>query len=308
MKKNLNSVLFWLLLFIMLGIICSPILIKIDVLKSAAKWFLLDLDSMKSSYLGMLGTLFGSCLAITGALWTQNNIKDDNDIENTKLTANLIVFNIENTLNDVLYMYISNCFDLDMMYHKIKIIEKWDEKILIISKHINSSQIKALLQLYTELDRVSEIIIKIINCSDEIELSTMSHIYNASNPTTTQRNLSVETYIYDCKIMIKNLVKETICSTFLDQISLDLEAEGEIIKKCEIKENELEDYETKGKIDDVSSSIAFKNELKELHKSYKILCKEHSQIWEELRDTLVDNLPLNIEYKELINSIKKIYT
>ncbi|GEM_PF-2674359 len=308
MKKNLNSVLFWLLLLIMLGIICSPILIKIDCLKSAAKWFLLDLNSMKSSYLGMLGTLFGSCLAITGALWAQNKIKHDNDIENAKIAANLIVFNIENALNDVLYMYISNCFDLDMMYHKIKIIEKWDEKILIISKHIKSSQIEALLQLYTELDRVSEIIKKIINCSDEIEQSTTSHIYNASNPTTTQRNLSVEAYTYDCKIMIKKLAKETICSTFLNQISLDLEAENEIYKKYEVKENELKDYKKIHKTDDFSSSIAIKNEIKELDKSYKILSKEHSQIWKELRDTLVDNLPLNIEYKELINSIKKIYT
>lgn len=166
-RYSIYDNLFYSLIVIMVVIIISPLLIKCEYIKNMINFLIIDLHSMKGAYLGMLGTLIGSCLAITGALWAQKRINAYNEFEAVKKSAKLIVFDLERTFKFIKLSYISDCFGLDGVKWKIKLNEKWDENILSLSSYIKDSETDDLMKIYDDIYVLSNLIEKLVDSHNE---------------------------------------------------------------------------------------------------------------------------------------------
>lgn len=315
--------LFYSLVGIMVIIIISPLLIKFECVRNIANFFIIDLYSMKGDYLGMLGTLIGSCLAITGALWAQKRINDNNDFGSVKKSAKLIVFDLERTFKLIKSSYISKSFWLDRVNCKIKLNGKWDENILAFSGYIKDSEIDDLMKLYDDIYVLSSFIEKLIDSHNEIEESTYDFSYQSGGGSqTTIRNKTAEKYSEECDRLIDNIVKKIMSISFIDEILFDHKEINDLSHSYKSKEEESENFRVENKIPNALSGGSKKDIDPEITKRYQ----KHEEIkteawndyingkdkimkkWKIKLETSSDTIELNCKYKGLINTVKKIYS
>lgn len=62
---------FALFVFVVILFLISPLLIRVPLLHRIISFYLEPLGSFKDSYIGIIGTVFGTFLGVIGALWTQ---------------------------------------------------------------------------------------------------------------------------------------------------------------------------------------------------------------------------------------------
>lgn len=87
-----RDILFYIAILVALGIVFSPVILKIDYVSNLISWIILALKQQgyKSSYFEVIGALIGSFLAITGAVWTQRRIDENKEREEAKYNARII--------------------------------------------------------------------------------------------------------------------------------------------------------------------------------------------------------------------------
>lgn len=324
MKRfSIYDTLFYILLGIMVIIIISPLLIKSEYLRNIANFFIADLHSMKGDYLGMLGTLVGSCLAITGALWAQKRINDNNEFENVKKSAKLIVFDLERAFKLIKSSYISNCFRLDKVYWKIKFNGKWDENILALRGYIKDSETDDLMKIYDEIYILSNFIEKLLNCHNEIEESRFDYSYQSGGGShTTIRNKTAEKYSEECDRLIDSIARKVISVPYINEILLDLKEIDNLRKSYKSTQEESENFSVENRIPDLLSDVTKKDIDTEIFKKYQMLEEIRTKAWNDYingnertkikwknkLETSIDTTELNCKYKGLVDSIKKIYS
>ena len=311
--------MFYSLIAIMAIIICSPLLIKFEYVRKLTNFIIVDLHSMKGIYFGMLGTLIGSCLAITGALWAQKRINDNNEFESVKKLAKLIVFDLERMLKLIKSSYISNCFKLDWVNYKIKLNGKWDENILALSSYIKDIETEDLMKLYEDLYILSSFIEKLIDSNNEIEESTFDYSYQGGGSSqTTIRNKTTEKYSKECVRLIDSIAKKVMRFPLIDE---NLKEISDLRQSYENKAKESEDFRDLNRIPYILLNQSRLDVNPEIIEKHKKLEEDKTEAWNLYNDAEVNikkswrskletsiDTELNCKYKSLINSVKKIYS
>lgn len=81
--KKVNTKTFAIMCFITVVFIILPIVLKIQCISDFVAWILeaLRYQEYKSAYLGIIGGLLGSWLAVTGAIYTQRKFDGEKEIQ-----------------------------------------------------------------------------------------------------------------------------------------------------------------------------------------------------------------------------------
>lgn len=85
-KKSISTIYFIIICVIALLFILSPLVLRIPVVYDLVKWFLSAFkdNQYKNTYIGALGSIIGTFLAITGVIWTQKLIEKIQQIMKAK--------------------------------------------------------------------------------------------------------------------------------------------------------------------------------------------------------------------------------
>lgn len=92
-KKSISTIYFIIICVIALLFILSPLVLRIPVVYDLVKWFLSAFkdNQYKNTYIGALGSIIGTFLAITGVIWTQKLI-EKNSADNESQKNALIMY------------------------------------------------------------------------------------------------------------------------------------------------------------------------------------------------------------------------
>lgn len=173
-KKNIQSIIFCLLCFVSVMLICSPLLIRIPCVYTFVHWILLAFKTSdyKIVYIETIGSLMGTFLAITGALWTQKKIDENNEQEKIKKIAAIIYYDLKLNIDNfkqimmVIYPHVkSNVLpDNDEIltrfrkaYNKQRIyfVPNWRELVIELQSSLSGEQTRELLIIYGKLSMIS---------------------------------------------------------------------------------------------------------------------------------------------------------
>lgn len=174
MKRKYQVLIFVVLCVISGVLICSPFVIRIPAAYSMVSWFLQSLNDKeyKIVYIEMIGSLVGTFLAITGALWTQRNIDENNEREKIKKTAAIVYYdlklNIDTLLETMKVVYplvkanvLPDDEETIAKFRKMKnkrrifFVPNWREMVVELQSVLSSEQIRDILILYGKLSMIS---------------------------------------------------------------------------------------------------------------------------------------------------------
>lgn len=168
-KLKKENVLFFISFFIAILFFISPILLKCSWIESTVSCMLSSLkrEGYKSSYVETLGAIFGSFLAITGALWTQRRIDLQNEKHIIKEAAVIIYYDLKFVMDDIeqfknAYVFINQetnnkCFYLECFCnywreHKIYIDSDWICNVAKLCNKLSNDEMKLIYKTYGDFE------------------------------------------------------------------------------------------------------------------------------------------------------------
>lgn len=173
-KKNISTIYFIIICIIALLFILSPIIMRIPFVYDLVKWFLSALkDSQyKNTYIGALGSIIGTFLAITGVIWTQKLIEKNKKENESQKNALVMYYDYKFALDGILeimnvvYPLVrSNTMPDDEQIirrfqnlkkkRKIYINPNWKQLVSSLQETLSSDDIKEALLLYYKLTMIS---------------------------------------------------------------------------------------------------------------------------------------------------------
>ena len=174
-SKRIIQVIIFVTLCVISGLlICSPLLIKISFVYTFVQSILQAFKSRdyKIVYIETIGSLIGTFLAITGALWTQRIVDTNNEQEKAKKIAAIIYYdlsvNIDNFKQILMEVYpevkldgptddIKSKTKFRNSYSKNRIyfIPNWRDLIIELQSSLSSKQTRELLIIYGKFSMIS---------------------------------------------------------------------------------------------------------------------------------------------------------
>jgi hypothetical protein len=172
-KKNL---LFGISLAMAIALLLSPFLLKIEFISNIIRWCLSDLQyqEYKSAFIGTVGGMIGTFLAITGTLWVENIISKDDKEEITETNALIVYYDIKLFYREVssLAMHIASILgnpDRELKNHQFKVFKKnsgihihadWISVVASLKHVLAPKQIEDIYGFYGQVNDMKRIIEK----------------------------------------------------------------------------------------------------------------------------------------------------
>lgn len=191
-KYTKDNILFFASISIALIFLLSPILLRISWIENIVSYILFPLkeDGFKSSYVETMGAIFGTFLAITGALWTQRNIDLQNEKHIIKEAAVIVYYDFKFAFDDIFQFEaahacinpgVDNGYD-DIEYfnrfrknQRIYIDADWICNVAKLCNVLSSEEIKQIYKIYGDFETIKYAFEK----SDiEIDIKTAHSIYH----------------------------------------------------------------------------------------------------------------------------------
>lgn len=198
--------LFFSVIVIIFIFIIIPIILRISFIEKVICWGLsgLKYQEYKNSYITTIGSMLGSFLAISGAVWTQRRIDETNEIREAKKSALIVYYDFRFAFDNLVYIpkmvwykqYKEQKFnskstsEFFLEYSKniyLYIDDDWKNSVAKLSKILSQDEIKIIYDTYGKLCNVRKILDKQIE-----DKSQIARIYNSSVSRFYDKSMSLD--------------------------------------------------------------------------------------------------------------------
>lgn len=194
----IENVFFLCAVLVAILFITSPVWINIRCLSNAISLFLVPLKSVeyKSSYIGAMGGLIGTFLAVSAALWTQRRIDEKEEKSRIREKALIIYYDFQFALYDIwncIREFSPNVLILGMDLKddqisnfivitktlEIRVYNEWITNIASISKYFTDDEVKKMYEIYGDLIKIERILKKPIEIVETLEWNNLYKLMTA---------------------------------------------------------------------------------------------------------------------------------
>lgn len=216
-----ENVFFLFAVVIAILFITSPVWIKIKGLSKVVSLFLAPLKSegYKSSYIGAMGGLIGTFLAVSAALWTQRRIDEKEEKNRIREKTLIIYYDFHFAFYDIwncIREFAENVpilgFDLkdnqikdfiaSVRTLEIRICNEWITNIADVSKYFTDNEIKEMYTMYSDLVKIEEILKRAVETVENSEWNSLyklmnNYVYEISGENYERVGIMVTQKVFD---------------------------------------------------------------------------------------------------------------
>lgn len=207
-----TTIYFIIICIVAVAIFALPYLLRIPFIYAFFKNYISVFNSSeyKTTFIELLGAIFGAFLGVTGAIWVQNIANKQASNEQIENNAHLIYDDIKIAMDLIVCIFsefhegeimpelpingrMTNVFRNQLNIHRFLIIPEWRQTVLSLSRVLEPSELRDLLNIYNDLSQLASA--KNLNNNFELSsfYSTMHSYLDKSSLTSHQISIDKKT-------------------------------------------------------------------------------------------------------------------
>jgi hypothetical protein len=256
---NLSGIVFLIFSILALFLIISPLLVKNDVIARLARWYLGSIGNYSGNYIGAMGGIIGTGLAVSSALWISGVQERKNreliELKNQRqktLTYRRIERYLKRELKRLWIMWLWVTFDLNVYFdsekeypyepYSIDISQVLDD-FIIIEEEITEKNVELFYELFFFSEKINYLI-DLYNSlrTDTVIMRSSGISYN--NSVNIESDVSQSQSSYKIIESLKILISEKKNTLFKEEL-ISIESQIEVLRNSQHKWGRFNDLKSK---------------------------------------------------------------